>query len=170
MVKKTYILKELKKLDKLYCKAIKEGNSDLEKFYSKLALMELCGWIEQSMDDILISFKIKLKEEKNIEYLNKRIIKQNHGFEYHKHFREMLIKVDGIVGVEKIEKKVNYRKREIFEGSLGNLKPMRHNHAHTYINGTTARIHIPSESKRYFYEIYDGLKEFEKQLKKTKKI
>jgi len=164
VITKTKILKTLKKLDKLYNAVNKKVEYDLPNYYSKLALLELCGWVEQSMDDILRCFQRKLKEEKNINYLETRIIKPTHSFEYHTHFREMLIKTIGITGVEKMERKINNRKKEILASSLGILKTMRDEHAHTYISGTTHRLHAPSISESHFRKIYDGLKEFEKAI------
>ena len=92
MVSKTYILKEPNKLNKLYNRAIKDGDQDLQKFYSKLALLELCGWIEESMDNVVQGIKRRLKDEKNKEYVDS-IIKQNYGFGYEGNFRNMLMGV-----------------------------------------------------------------------------
>ena len=52
MVTKDYLLKTLNWLDQLY----NDPTADDQKTssYSKLALIELCGWIEETMDDIVL--------------------------------------------------------------------------------------------------------------------
>ena len=51
MIARTYILDNLNKLDVRYRKAATLKDS---LFYSKLAVLELCGWIEESMDDVIL--------------------------------------------------------------------------------------------------------------------
>jgi hypothetical protein len=50
MIAKTYILNNLSTIEKLYNDSSSIKNS---LFYSKLAILELCGWTEESMDDII---------------------------------------------------------------------------------------------------------------------
>ena len=52
MITKSYLLKTLNWLDQLY----NDPTADDKKiFYSKLALIELCGWIEETMDDDVLN-------------------------------------------------------------------------------------------------------------------
>ncbi len=52
MITKSYLFKTLNRLDRLY----NESRTDDKKiFYSKLALIELCGWIEETMDDDVLN-------------------------------------------------------------------------------------------------------------------
>ena len=51
MIARSYILTNLKTLDRKYNRATSTRDS---LFYSKLAILELCGWIEESMDDIVL--------------------------------------------------------------------------------------------------------------------
>ncbi|MFM7373434.1 MAG: hypothetical protein ACKO2Z_37800, partial [Sphaerospermopsis kisseleviana] len=48
---KTKIQKTLNDMDKFYNQTT---DPNLQKYYSKLALLELCGWIEQAIDDIVL--------------------------------------------------------------------------------------------------------------------
>jgi len=52
MITKSYLFKTLNWLDQLY----NDPTADNQKTssYSKLALIELCGWIEETMDDIVL--------------------------------------------------------------------------------------------------------------------
>ena len=91
MITKSYILANLNALDKHYRNTSSPKDS---LFYSKLALLELCGWIEESMDDVILkcgSRKLKVGSNKN--YVEKMIVKRTHGFDYEVNFRFMLIRL-----------------------------------------------------------------------------
>lgn len=163
MASKTYILRELNKINRLYNEATQKGDGNLQRFYSKLALLELCGWIEQSMDDMIERPKKRLKKEENIKYLEKEIVKRNYSFTY-VHFRRMLIQAIGLLKVERLEKKLNESKNNLLKSALGTLKKIRDAHAHTHIYGTTATFYAPSYSRRYFNAVYDGLEQIDKSL------
>ena len=63
MIAKSYILKNLKALDKHF---INTNSSKDSLFYSKLALLELCGWIEESIGYIVLRCADrKLNDNKN---------------------------------------------------------------------------------------------------------
>lgn len=162
MISKAYILKELKKLEILFDRASRSSDTDLQKFYSKLTLLELCGWIEQSMDDVVARSKKKLKDNKNINLVDK-IIKYNSSFRYW-NLKMMLVKTIGILRVEQIEKRLDVNKKILFESSLSNLKKIRDEHAHKYIYGTTTKLYAPSFTISHFGKVYNGLKELERQL------
>lgn len=72
--------------------------------YSKLAVIEFCGWIEQVFDSILDEYiSSKLCLPANIVYIQNNIIKTNYGFHYDKNFRKMLISIIGINNLENLE-------------------------------------------------------------------
>src|SRR3990172_2581821 len=95
------IKKNLGKINDLYTKSENEDSEAL-LFYSKLAILELCGWIEESMDDIIREYAKKyLKEQSNINSINDTIRKTS-GFDYNEHFREkMLIRLIGLINIAK---------------------------------------------------------------------
>lgn len=163
MVNKSSIFSNLELIEKLY----NTSSSTEALLYSKLAIIELCGWIEESMDDIVKEYaNIKLNNIDNINFLDDEIIGKNYGFEYDKHFRKMLMQVIGIVGLETLEKNVNKNKLQRMKSSLGTLKGPRNTESHTYIKGTTRTIDAPSVTKRKLMDVYEGLKNFEAELKK----
>ena len=96
MIARSYILDNLTTLDRKY------RNSTTTKeslFYSKLAVLELCGWIEESMDDIVLRCARRhLKDQANIDYVHEDIVKRTYGFDYQRHFRRMLMRWSYIVG------------------------------------------------------------------------
>ncbi len=165
MIVKSYIEKNLKVINRLYLNSssVQEG-----LFYSKLAILELCGWIEVSMDDVAIrTAKRFCRETHSLNYI-KRIIERNYGFHYKSHFRKMLIAIIGIQGIEHMEKKVNQSHFQTMCGALTTLKPYRDEQAHEYIKGTTLRIIAPSLTMSRFYTIYTGLMDVDRVLKSMK--
>lgn len=82
-------------------------------------------------------------------------------------FRPMLIQAVGLQKAEKIELKLNSSgKVQILSTTLGNLKKVRDDNAHTFIRGTTTTIQTPSVTKAQFALIFPIIKEFEKEVKK----
>lgn len=163
MIYKSYIETNLRNLENLYNHS---SGAKPPLYYSKLALLELCGWIEISMDDIVLRCaKKKLREPNNIQFVNKSIIKRIHGFEYNQYFRVMLMQVIGIIALERIEKSINTSTFSLFQSTLNNLKTARDGHAHTYIKNITIAIDAPSVTKGNFINVYNGLKAFEDKLR-----
>lgn len=166
MIIKKYILSNLRLIDKNFKNA---KNQEEALLLSKLAIIELCGWIEQSMDDIVRHiYKRCLKDVNNCKFVEKEIIKKTYGFEYHKHFRGMLTKTIGIVNVERIELSINQTKKAKLEAVLSTLKKLRDAEAHTYIEGTMHTVNAPSVTLAQFTEVYDGLNEICNNLRTRK--
>jgi hypothetical protein len=72
----------------------------------------------------------------------------------------------GIATFEKIEKHVDKSTLDNMKNSLNTLVKIRNSHAHTFIHGATASFHAPSITMNHFVNVFDGLKEFELQIKK----
>jgi RiboL-PSP-HEPN len=162
MISKSYLLKTLNGLDKLYNSS---RNDDQKILYSKLALIELCGWIEETMDDIILRCaKRCLKSPDSQKFVKDKIIKPNYNFQY-EDFRKMLMTVIGLAQLEKIEKKLEKTgKISALKGDLGNLKNSRNQAAHTYTKGTLRTYDAPSKIKNDFTKIYVLLKELDEEL------
>jgi len=138
-------------------------------FYSKLAILELCGWTEVSMDDIIRRHSKRiLKEPQNWQYIEKEVIKRTYGFEYQVHFRRMLISIIGLTGVERLEKTVDPARLQPMIAALNSLKPYRDKEAHEYIKGTTRRLDAPSITRGRFIVIYEGLRNIDTVLRTMK--
>ncbi|RLA52351.1 MAG: hypothetical protein DRR42_07810 [Gammaproteobacteria bacterium] len=70
MIVKTHISKTLSALDKRYTNSDSEGSI----FFAKLAVLEYCGWIEESLDDVVHrAVKGKLKTQEFSDMLNSLI-------------------------------------------------------------------------------------------------
>lgn len=165
MLTKSYIQDNLKSLDTKYKKS-KSLKDNL--FFSKLAILELCGWLEESMDGIFESYAKKhIKSKQNLGTI-RGTIKHNSGFAYERNFKGILIKLIGIVVFERLEKDIDSAKLVLFTSTLSSLKIKRDSEAHTHIKGVTKSIDSPSMTISHFTKLYDGLLEFEKALKALK--
>ena len=113
--------------------------------YAKLALLELCGWIELSMDDLIRRCAAhNLSKNGNIKHIEDVVIKYNYGFEYKKHFRNMLCSLIGLITFEKIELKADQQKLQNLKSALGNLKEPRNKEAHTFTAVSYTHLTLPS--------------------------
>jgi hypothetical protein len=155
----------LRSLDNLFQRAKTQKQA---LFYSKLAILELCGWIEESMDDVILRCASRcVKVAANRDYVSKQIVKRTYGFDYDKHFREMMIRVVGMSAVEKIERKVDATKQAQLKATLGALVAVRNAEAHTHVKGVTKSINAPSATMKQFVAAYEGLREYEKAIRKA---
>jgi len=164
MIGKTSILRNLQRLEALYSSA----HSPMKTlFYAKLSILELGGWIEESMDSVIRSCANRnLKDGRNRHVIEEDIIKRTYGFAYDQHFRKMLVQVVGLAGVEKLEKRVDPVKLHMMKGALGSLKTSRDTEAHSHLKGVTRRLDAPSVTRARFFDVYDGLREVESTLRK----
>jgi hypothetical protein len=165
MIAQSYISENLRTLNRNYNKPSTTPKYAL--FYSKLAILELCGWIEETMDDIVTRCaRRQLQDGKNRKYCATEIVKRTYGFDYHNNFREMLIQLLGLVNVEYIEKKVDPAKFASMTAALGALKAQRDAEAHTHVKGVTRKINAPSATLAQFTPVFEGLAEFDRILRK----
>ncbi len=164
MIVQGYIQTSLKQLEKLY-----DSHQSLRKdiYYSKIALIELCGWVEDSLDHLIRFSVVNKLRTSDYKKILTRIIKRNHGFDYDNNFRPMLIQVVGILKAESIENKVN-RNGDIdkLRAHLSYLKELRNKNAHTFIKSNTNNIPSPSVSLSYFNDIFPILKKIENEIKR----
>lgn len=166
MINKSQIQNNLVQINRLYRRYIGDKKG---LYYSKLAILEACGWIEESMDDIVLSCaKRHLVDADNFVFVKKRIVKRTTSFDYDDHFRQMLMQVLGIIAIERLESNFDQRKFTNMKSALTTLKRRRDEQAHTHIKGTTMTIDAPSVTIRHFQNVYDGLKHVESLVRRTK--
>ena len=166
MIGQSSITGSLKAINRSYGKAVSQRDS---LFFSKLAILELCGWIEESMDDIVLRCAMRhLKVPGNRNYCKKEFVQRTYGFEYHKNFRFMLVRLLGLVNVEYIEARVNQTKQAAMIAALSALTTQRNVEAHTHVKGTTRHINAPSVTLAQFQPLYNGLKEFDRVIRNNK--
>ncbi|PKP92656.1 MAG: hypothetical protein CVT77_08180 [Alphaproteobacteria bacterium HGW-Alphaproteobacteria-16] len=151
MLKHANVRDALMLLDKQYRSAQGGGPSHLLIMYSKLALLECCGWFEESFDEIVInSVRKKLRYVRDRKDLMQKI-KSTHGFDYNTNFRPMLVYGVGICKVLDIEKEMDRNgDLTVLKGVLGNLNSMRRVAAHTTSNGITQTFPDPATMLSYY--------------------
>jgi hypothetical protein len=157
MISNLTILKNLVRVDRLYSAA----SSPIEPLlYAKIGILELCGWIEETMDAIVIDVSQRtLTTKAHRDYIENQIVKNTYGFEYEAHFRKMLMGVVGLKGVQDMEANVNRAFFDPMCATLKAIKPNRNSHSHTYIKGATMAIDAPSVTIKYCKIIFAGLKD-----------
>ena len=164
MVVKKHILSNIKRLDSLY----NLSPTFEATYYSKLAIIELCGWIELTMDNIVEHFANKHLKTQPFKNSFKSLKEKNYGFDYKQNFRKMLSQTVGLHNTEKLETKLNHGgKIAILDATLDSLKTLRNDAAHTYIDATKI-YQAPSVTKAQLEQIYPILKDFSKEVKKLK--
>lgn len=99
----TSIEDTLKVLDTWYREP--SQGSERPKLLSKLAIIELCGWIEVKWDRIIAKVDDKCLQDK--VWVKVQIIDKTFGFDYERHFRAMLIALVGEVFARRVEKEMD---------------------------------------------------------------
>ncbi len=161
MVIKKHILTTIQQLDKLYNAA----PTTEATFYSKLAIIELCGWIEHSMDNIADNFANRYLTSIPFKDIFSNIKKGTYGFEYKKNFRKMLGNTVGLHNMEAIELTLTATGEiAILEATLTTLKTLRDDAAHTFIGATTT-YQAPSVTKSQLLTVYPILRKIGQEVR-----
>jgi hypothetical protein len=105
------IITILKELDTWFNEPESQA-SNRSKLLSKLALLEVCGWIEEEFDRLIISAENGRLNDSN--WCKKNLIEKTYGFHYEKHLRRMFSKLFGEVTARKIEEKME----QLYPGEL----------------------------------------------------
>ena len=162
MIAKTYIEQSLNDLERRYRKA----TTQKEPLYlSKLAVLELCGWLEISIDDLVCrAVRRSIKNATVVQTFENDVVRPVHGFHYKKHFRKLMCSAIGEIKVHDIERSMDQLKLQQLISELNALSTNRNALAHTYIKGVTQNIDAPSRTIRRFRVAYASLKEFEREV------
>ena len=154
LINDEYVCKNLSILDKEY-RALEDDYVDERKIlFGKLALLELCGWLEDTMDEIILGLceQVNLENRKPIE----KAIKNTYGFSY-EHFEKMLVTLIGYKKLEWLEKEWD---KQPLCNKLGSLKNRRDDFAHTHTKETNVKVDAPNillkeqkELKKIFNEL-----------------
>ncbi|MFW5983481.1 MAG: hypothetical protein ACOCQ4_03185 [bacterium] len=171
MVVKKHIEQTLKELDVKYNNSLVSSNPNEATYYSKLALLEYCGWVEETLDDIARrSVKNKLKTNVFRQMMEDGVIGTTYGFQYKKHFRPMLCKSIGIVRLEKLETLLSSTgEKDIIENEFEAVKSTRNDAAHTWIEGVTKSYPAPSQTLGRLKKVYPVLKNIYSEIIKMNK-
>ncbi len=135
---------------------------------SKLALLELCGWLEGTFDDLIIQIGGQTVIEK--AWIDARVISPIHGFHYEKHLRRMLQGLLGEVIVRRVEERLDLTSPSdfsAFKALLSTLWTIRCNLAHADIVSnikTQKTLKAPSWSRSQYGALNGLITIYQKHL------
>lgn len=160
MIVKKYIKETLDGLERKYNTALTSPDPNEPVFYSKMALLEYCGWIEESLDKIAKRcVKGKLSDSRHIRIFNNLIVRKNHGFQYYDNFRPMMIKTIGIVYMEELDLHLaSLGDKSTLVNELEAIKKQRNDAAHTWVIGRTLSYPAPSQTIIRLNRVYPILR------------
>lgn len=147
------------------------GDLRIALLHSKASILEVCGWVEEVMDDIVLcsANRCCLPPER-ISQIKSNYIKPTYGFDYKRHFEKMLSAVVGFVVLEKVENQVGVLMMQQLTGTLTNLIPLRNHYAHTHFNlgnpypPNLTSVPTPSVLKQFALTAENGLQALEAGL------
>lgn len=159
MVRSASVRQNFAVLSKAYDDA---SDPKLQLFFAKLALLEVCGWIEETIDTLVLRHaKHILSSAAEYDKYKKEFVEKQYGFSYKDNIVPMLVGLFGRVGTTDFESYHNAAELEVLKSSLGTLKVARNAHAHTHLKGVTVTVMAPSLLKEYFDQVCEGLNAME---------
>jgi hypothetical protein len=159
----------LRRLERLFNEAIKRPSTyKLANFYSKVAVLEACSWLEICIDKIFEDiYNAQLIDAGNKTDFQ-RTIDKNYGFHYMNNIRERLSKnLIGLIHIERIELRLNGRVEfNTMKAALGNLKTIRDTFAHDHVSGSALTVHTVTQTISNFSQACSGLRLLERELQR----
>lgn len=166
-IKKGNILQNINELEMLF-----DNTRDRKRqfFYAKLVVLEACGWIEETMDNMIQDYSIRKLSNSSNQREMQEVINRTFGFDYNTNFRKMVIHTVGLVNVSKIETILEITgKLSILKTTLGNLKVRRNEFAHTHTKKGAIPVYShPSIIKNEINTIFTCLKLYQQELRKIR--
>lgn len=136
----------LRKLEARYleCSA---SDPTLAIAYSKMAMMELCGWLEEAFDEIAHNcVRQRLRTLDRRKFLQEKIA-ATYGFEYKTKARPLISHAIGVVRLLEIEKILEQdASLTILKTTCANLNKIRQDAAHSTLAGRSMPYPAPSVS------------------------
>lgn len=161
MIQRATIDSNLVEIDRQYTAAT---SPQMATLLSKLAILDLCGWIEEAMDDVVKGCVTRKLNQQDGNYVTGEVIRKNSSFHYEYHFRKLLAHIIGLHGVEVAESAADQSKLVLLASTLNSLVMIRNSLAHTHIQGATLRLDAPSVTMLRCRDVHDGLTDFENTL------
>ena len=144
--------------------------SERPKLLSKLALLELCGWLETEQDRIVLSLDGSCL--KDSAWVQREVVEKTFGFDYNKHFRPMLARLIEEHLTRTLEEAIEEKypgDLDKLRSSTGDLWTKRCNFAHADMGENIARQQMfvaPSWSINQYRIVSKMLLRFEEQALK----
>lgn len=169
MLTKGDINRRLKRLNSEYLKALKSSKADAPLYFAKLAIIELCGWIEESFDELFTDIaQVKIQDIMIRQQFLKKLT-NNFGFSK-KHIKRLTIDLYGFNGYEALEARIDQAKWIPMLASLDLLTEHRNDVSHSTIkfNGVSKSIAAPSFTISHLPPVHVGMKELRQTLRRMR--
>ncbi|MEM1365806.1 MAG: hypothetical protein AAGH82_08665, partial [Pseudomonadota bacterium] len=132
MVSKYYIERNIRSLSQKY----NQSKTQAEPiYYAKLAVIELCGWIEVSIDEIVEKAAVGFQANSHHRKQFVASIEGVYGFHEKKHLRPLIRQLIGARGLDSLEHGCDTPTLSKLYRHLNELSEIRNRLAHTYITG-----------------------------------
>lgn len=128
----------------------------LAAMFSKLAILEVCGWLEQTIDSILYYYVNMTVSDRQIrEVIKKQVIDSVYGFKYATDLKPLMMKILGAKNFYCIEFRLKKKGfDQILFNCIENLNRQRNVAAHTYWTGSAQqRFNAPSATRQVFNQM-----------------
>lgn len=139
------------------------SDPDMPVFFSKLAVIELAGWLEDSIDDMLFEYLDNHLLDAQIITVVKNTIKKNYGFKYEGNIQKICIAVVGANNWENIIDKLNDTDLNNLISITNTLSTSRNNAAHSSIV-VTRTFNAPSITLSDFRKIKPAIMTIESEI------
>ena len=137
---------------------------------SKASILEVCGWVEQAMDCLVMDTARRCALSQNrLDWITTSYINNTYGFGYKKHFEKMSTAVVGYRILEQAEANAG-GVISMMNGTLTTLSPLRNHYAHTHFEVTNpfpknmVAIPAPTLMRDHAQKAFDGLVSLETEL------
>jgi|APGre2960657373_1045057.scaffolds.fasta_scaffold15536_3 hypothetical protein len=139
---------------------------------SKAALLDVCGWLEEAMDQVVIECANRcMLSTQRLQLIQKEYVGKTYGFEYQRHFEKMLAAVVGFRILEQAERQMGLGTLMPFTSALSSLVPLRNHYAHTHLDAAkpypknVSSIPAPSALVPYVSQANTALQSIESALR-----
>ena len=145
MISKKLLERDLLRLEELHAAAMLDPDPRVPLYYSKLAVLELCGWIEESIDAVAHrAIKNRIKSS-SLQKKATEIIKRTYGFDYENNILPMLTRLVGIPNFQQLEDLLNADgSYAILTSELSSIKTQRDKAAHVSLGTLAVAIDAPT--------------------------
>lgn len=132
-------------LDGKYNAHLLHRDTEIPVLYSKMAILEYCGWLELAFDEIArncVRHKLRTTaSRKDLEHQ----IDRTHGFTYKQNIAPLLAYGLGTIKLIEVERKLKATgELQALTSHLGTMNQSRREAAHTFTSGRTSRFDAPS--------------------------
>ena len=118
-------------LDTQFSGVVGSADHTLPVAYSKLSLMEISGWIEESMDIILFNYIDNKIIDTNCKLRTKEVIKKNYSFD-EKHLYHIFICALGVNNLENVLDHIGSASTAVLMAKCNDYALKRNDAAHKY--------------------------------------